>query len=202
MNQPCTGCNIALNLNLKNLSKNNTLSKVAVFETTGLSIPSWLLTDTTYIPAHSKIVIGYSLVGLRELVKRNKSRAYQSIIAFKENNSKPAPRLPDVSEHVFRGIVSTIRAVLLDLFQSCILQRNVKCGNRPIDQLIIFDNNGPSHKLIFNSMDESHKSLSVSEFREIINKSLDDTMNGGKKKRSIRTRKMRRTRTSRTRTSV
>jgi hypothetical protein len=212
----CEGCNIALNLNLKNLSKNNSPSKVAVFETTGMSIPMWILKDTTYVPAHSKIVIAYSLVGLRELVKRNKHRAYQSILEFKQNRSKPAPRLPDVSEQVFRGVVGRIREVLLDLYrlyQSCILQQNKNCGIRPIHQLILFDNNGPSHTLIYNSMEESQRVLSESQFREIIDKSLDDKMNGGcgcgggggrKKKRTSRTRRMGRgrTRPGKTRTSV
>jgi hypothetical protein len=199
MERGSVGCNTVLNQNLKNLSKNSSLSKVAVFETTGMSIPEWLLRDATYVPAHAKIIMAYSLVGLRELVKRNKSRAYQSILEFQANHSKSAPRLPNVSESTFRGIVSRIREVLLDLYKSCMLQRNVNCGQRPIHQLVLFDNNGPSHKLIFNSMDEHQQSLSLSEFEQIVNQSLYDKMGGGKKRK---TRGRRRPRTRKTRSSM
>jgi hypothetical protein len=188
----CDGCNIALNHNLKNLSKNNSISKVAVFETTGSSIPRWLLTDSTYVPPRSKIVISYSLVNIHELIKRNKSRAYQSVLEFKQNPSNPAPRLPNVKEDTFRKIIADIRHTLLDLYKSCILQRDVKCGDRPIHQFILFDNNGPSHKLIYNSMDEHQQNLTNAQFEEIVNQSLGDKMNGGKKKRKTRTRRMRR----------
>jgi hypothetical protein len=141
------------NLNDQNLKDATSTSKHIIFEFTGSYIPDWLL-DPSWIPDQYAIVTTYSLVTFDNLVKRNKSRAYLALQAFKENDNLPAPRVPNVSYDTFERAVSTIYAVLCKLYELCILNytTNIKtCGKRKISQLILFDNNGESLVNIFDS---------------------------------------------------
>lgn len=150
--------------NLKNAVKEN---KHVVFEFTGSYIPEWLL-DPSWITDNYNIVVAYSLVTLQNLVQRNKSRAYSAMIKFQQNHNDPAPRLPDVSEKKFKLVVSNIYNVLINLYNSCIINydKNIeKCGRKKINQLLIFDNNGSSMKLLYNSTESN---LDINKFKELI----------------------------------
>lgn len=145
--QPST-CNELNDKKIRDAIKNN---NNIVFEFTGSYIPTWLL-NPTWIPSHYKIVMTYSLVSFSNLIKRNKSRAYHAIQMFRQNNALPAPRLPNVSREIFEKTVSQIYDVLLKLYDSCILTHDTEiCGERKIDQLILFDNNESSFQLKFDS---------------------------------------------------
>jgi hypothetical protein len=129
----------------------NTSDKHIIFEFTGSYIPTWLL-NLNWIHSHYKIIFTYSLVHLNKLIARNKSRAFKAIEEFKQDNSKPAPRLPDISINTFQPIVEGIKNTLIMLYNNCIKTYDVKtCGERKIDQLLLFDNNGTKLELKFDS---------------------------------------------------
>jgi len=141
-------CSALLDELIKNISK--TTPQIVVFETTGRSIPTWLL-DSAFIPNGYKVVFSYSIVNIPNLVTRNKSRAFLLMKQFKEDG-KVAPRLPDVSEETFTKNVSEIKETLIQLYNNCIYGNKSSniCGNVKIDRLLIFDNNDVQ-RLIYNS---------------------------------------------------
>lgn len=152
--------------NLKNAIKENTH---IVFEYTGSYIPHWLL-NPSWITEKYNVVIAYSLVTLDNLVQRNKSRAYKAMREFQTDHNNPAPRLPDVSKENFKKIVSNIYDILINLYDLCIVnydKNKEDCGQKKIDQLLIFDNNGSSMKSIYNSKEEKEK-LDINNFKKLI----------------------------------
>ena len=129
----------------------NTSAKHIIFEFTGSYIPTWLL-NLNWIHANYKIIFTYSLVHLNKLIARNKSRAFKAIEEFKNDTTKPAPRLPDISINTFQPIVNSIKNTLIKLYHNCIKSYDVKtCGERQIDRLFLFDNNGSKLELKFDS---------------------------------------------------
>ena len=145
-----------------------------VFETTGASIPDWLL-DPKFIPSHYKIVMAYSLVTLSKLIERIKSRLYNAVTFFNADHRHPAPRLPDVSPETFKNKVEIIFKTLLKLYDSCVLSYDDKtCGKTKISQLLVFDNNGDDLQLKFDSVGQS---LSKTDFKELILPSFGITDN-------------------------
>ena len=178
-------CNELLDKRIKNIKE--TLPNIVVFETTGENIPNWLLNDA-FIPEGYTVIVSYSLVNLNELIKRNKSRAYSSIETFKKEPTGPAPRLPDISESVFKPKVDTIQNTLNKIYNICVKENSneknddVKetCGTIKIDRLFVFDNNGTQHEIRFDSMKD--KNL---DFYTLINKIMgysDQLKSGGGKK--------------------
>jgi hypothetical protein len=152
--------------NIKNAIKER---KNIVFEFTGSYIPTWLL-DSKWIADEYIIVITYSLVTLNNLVERNKSRAYKSVKDFYVDNNMTAPRLPNVSYDAFKPILINIYNILKELYNLCIIQYNKdKCGEKKIDQLLIFDNNGTS---LINIFDSKQKTFTMDEFTNLIKKSF------------------------------
>ena len=166
-----------------------TKPKIVVFEFTGQYIPIWLLKNTDYIPIDYIIVLAYSIVTIDNLVERNKDRSYKSIVEFKANNTKPAPRLPDVSKEAFGTIISTIRTTLINLYDNCIKNNykdidKIKCGDRQINRLLLFDNNKTEFKKIYDYDNTKPDSLiSKEDFIKIIDSSFGNVMIGGKNKK-------------------
>ncbi len=167
-NQDNDSCDI---LNDKKIK--NTLDKHIIFEFTGSYIPTWLL-NFDWIHSNYKIIFTYSLVHLNKLIERNKSRAYKAIEEFKNDNSKPAPRLPDISINTFQPIVEGIKNTLIKLYDNCIKSYDDKtCGERKIDQLLLFDNNGAKLELKYDSNNSNHND---NVFNNTINNSLSVTI--------------------------
>lgn len=146
--------------------------KNIVFEFTGQYIPSWLL-NTELIGTTYRIVFTYSFVKAHTLMRRNTARAYEAIERFKENPFSPAPRLPDVSLGHFRGVTLKLRNVLVEMYVDCILEYNPKkCGDRRIDRLLLFDNNGSAadFRLIYDSA--THGAVELNVFVALVRRSL------------------------------
>jgi len=120
-----TGCDNVLDRLLNQIKTTNPQLPIIVFETTGTYIPNWLLSDN-FIPTDYDIIISYSFVNLDNLIMRNKSRAYNNIIKFKQNyDLNSAPRFPDISKETFRKILNTIRTTAIDLYNKCIKSYDV-----------------------------------------------------------------------------
>jgi len=181
-------------LNDDNIKKSEEEGKHIIFEFTGYYIPNWLL-NPDWIPNDYNIVFSYSLVTLENLIKRNKSRAYSAIEKFEEDNTNPAPRLPDVSNETLKKVVTNIKNVLIDLYDSCVLHHNdEKCGSKKIDQLLLFDNNGSSLKHVFDSQKDAK---TKQEFINKIGPSFGNDITGGAKKRKTRALKKKKNKSKR-----
>jgi len=130
-------------INDEKLHKATSLSKNIIFEISSNVIPKWLL-SINFIPAHYTVILSYSLVNIKNLQKRNKLRAYDAIQKFEKNDSSPAPRLPNVSNPTFNNIIKNIKDTLVKIYKNCIQNYTTNistCGNKQINQLLLFDNN-------------------------------------------------------------
>lgn len=125
--------------------------KNIVFEFTGQYIPTWLLTSAKLTTPYN-IVVSCSVVNMENLARRNKSRASLAVRKFKENENEPAPRLPDVSVKELKKNMKQYKNILNEMYTDCIESYSVeKCGDRQINRLLVFDNNGRDLSLIFDS---------------------------------------------------
>ena len=137
--------------------------KNIVFEFTGQYIPDWLFSkkylgdDNREKHSPYSIVVSCSVVNFENLSERNKSRASKAVAQFKQDNNQPAPRLPNVSPHYLQGTMTQYKKILKQLYKVCMLnqreeeEEKLNCGDAPINRLLVYDNNGRSLKLIFDS---------------------------------------------------
>jgi hypothetical protein len=191
----CTGnCNVMNDKLLKDAINNN--SNI-VLETTGTSIPTWLLQAPFIIPNTYTVVFAYSVVQLDALIERNKNRIIESMKKFNSDHNNPAPRLPNIEEAAFKPIVSKIKEVLLDLYKSCVRRGHTdnpdKCGKAPITRLLIFDNNGKEMTLAIDSMDADNYRPDF--FTRRVSKLFGPTIGGGRirvKRQGVSSRKSKR----------
>ena len=146
------GCDNVLNARLGNIKAAR--HQIVIFEFVGRYVPTWLLTDAI-IPDDYNVIASFALVTVPILVQRNTSRAFSSVRAFKASTDAPAPRLPNVSVQNFETVIGDIEKTIRSLFH-CIRDPSVRgelvrCGQKPVDILLVFENNGPSHNLLYNS---------------------------------------------------
>lgn len=196
-------CNEVLDNRLKAIFKMEVKPFIIVFEITGSSIPKWLL-NSEFIPDDYTIIVSYSLVNFTNLLNRNISRAYKSIINFKHDttNTKPAPRLPDIQPTVFKKTIGAIYNIIIELYNKCInIHDDIDvstCGTRKIDRLLIFDNN-KYYNIIFDSLIDTD--MSETELKAKIVSAIgvlrSDTSYGGKIKKTRQIRKNKRINKSR-----
>ena len=136
-----------------------------------MNIPNWLL-NPTYIPDEYRVIFSYSLVNIPNLVERNKSRAYSGYLNYiSDKTQNHAFRLPNVNEEKITDLVTSIKTKLKTLYENCIKTNNeIVCGEKKIDRLLIFDNNGKKHKLVFDSYIDI---IDDYEFEKIIDASIN-----------------------------
>jgi hypothetical protein len=148
----CLGTELNCNdLNEKNLDDAVADKKNIVFEFTGQYIPTWLL-NLGKIGSSYNVVFSCSVVNLENLFIRNISRASRAVNAFKQDYGKPAPRLPDVSRDQLIQNMLQFRKILNQIYTDCIQSYSEEiCGNKRINNLLVFDNNGGGLRLIFDS---------------------------------------------------
>ena len=176
-------CNNVLNNKIRSIK--DTTPSIVVFETTGAYIPKWLLSEE-FIPDGYKIIISYSLLSSNNLRKRISSRAYESVITFKGNNSKPAPRLINVSK--LDDNIGKILNTLFDIYSECIEGYNAEiCGTRKIDTLLLFDNNNRDYTKVF---DSRNGSISNEDFKMIVNSALHRESGGGRRRTKKHNKKL------------
>ena len=153
-------------INDKNLMEAILNRQNIVFEATGVSIPSWLL-SAPYINDNYTIIFAYSIVTYDKLIERNIARTLQSITTFQQDVTKnPGPRLPELRHDIFKNIVQQTKEILIDLYNSCIRQHDIKkCGTQKIDRLLLFDNNESIMTLVYDSVTPT---LSIHEFTVMV----------------------------------
>ena len=193
-------CNEVFDHRLKATAEMEIKPSIIVFETTGASIPKWLL-NNDFIPDDYTIIVSYSLVNFTNLVIRSTSRAYETMIDFKYDttNTKPAPRLPDIRPEVFKTIIMTIKDIIIKLYNECIITHTpTVCGSRKIDRLLIYDNNS-TYTNIFDSL--VNPFITKEEFTKLLDSSLGNFTLGGSKVKKTR-KKFRKNKSRRCKTNT
>ena len=152
---------------LHNAIKNN---ENIVFETTGTSIPKWLLSLPSIYEKYD-IIFSYSIVDFNSLILRNTNRVIKSFMKFsRDPNNNPAPRLPDISKGKFGKIVSDIKNTLLLTYSDCVLNHNQQiCGNQKINRLLLFNNieeDGKRDMIL--EFDSQGNNMSVADFKTLV----------------------------------
>jgi hypothetical protein len=125
-------------------------TNIIILETTGKSIPMWLLENIQFNITGYTIVFSYIFVNLDNLVKRNKSRAIFSIENYINNKDLPAPRLPDVSKEILKKNKFLVKKSFDEILKKCITKK-IDCGNNEI-RLLAFNNDGDTMKLIYDNV--------------------------------------------------
>jgi hypothetical protein len=195
-------CNEVLDNRLKAIVKMEIKPFIIVFEITGTSIPNWLL-KSDFIPDDYTIIVSYSLVNFTNLLNRNISRTYKSIIDFKNDttNTKPAPRLPDIRPTVFKKTIGDIYDIIIELYNKCVNIHDdidvITCGTRKIDRLLIFDNNSYYNIIFDSSIDSITETELKAKIVSAIGVLTSDTSYGGKIKKTRQIRKNKRKNKSR-----
>ena len=139
--------------------------KNIILETTGKNIPKWIL-SRNWIPINYDIIIAYSLVSVKNLIKRNKQRFENSMKQFMDDNNAIAPRMPNIDKAIIKENVKNIRHTLIKLYKKCIVTHNIEiCNGVKINKLLIFDNNYKDMKLIY----DDNELIKIDKFKKIIN---------------------------------
>lgn len=103
------GCDSVLNNNLDAALKNQ---ESIIFETTGLSVPLWLIEKIRDTEVGYNIVIGVVMVNFNILKERILKRTLSQISQFDKNPRASAPRLPKIEANLVLQIKETVKTVL------------------------------------------------------------------------------------------
>lgn len=140
-------------------------NKNVVFESTCNYFPEWLI---NLVPSNYKIIISYTIVNFCNLLDRNRHRAANQLKNYlKDKINNPAPRLPDLAEPVFKGILNSIRNNLIKNVYSCINTHEEQCGNTPFD-LVVFNNNPKQIRLVYHIKHDDRVKPNIEEFTKTI----------------------------------
>jgi len=129
-------CDKLNDLNLENALNE---SRNIVFESQGLSVPSWLLSQP-YLTEKYNVIFGYSLAPIKKIVDVIKKRAKARIDKYLKNPDEDAPRMPSVDRKTIGNNIKNIVATLKELRKNCINDAEyLKCGNKKIDLLLVYE---------------------------------------------------------------
>ena len=115
-----SGCDCLNDTHLKRAIKQN---KNIIFETSGTSLPDWLI---KILPGHYKVTYYVILLDINNLIQRSIHRAYNAFMLYKLDH-KIAPRLPRSDKKHLLKRMKTFHSLLLGLFKQ-------KCN------IILYDN--------------------------------------------------------------
>lgn len=152
--------------------------KNILIETTGKKIPieylKVLLTLANF--EEYNVIFVFSIVNFKKLIKRNKLRVKEKMDLFIKSKYKSSgPRLPNISPYKFKKKTKEIEKVLIKLRNTCLRIENPskkKCGKINKEgnfNLIIFDNNQPLSKLIYDSR-TNDRFMSNKQFKKLLSK--------------------------------
>ena len=140
------------NLNDKYLKDAIDSNSNIVLETTGITFPNWLFEHPELKDklANYKIVCALSVVDISELLNRNIKRAIDSLHTYLKNSNITPPRLPEIDKDIYTEnllkIILTFREMITKLKKNQCFSDSIKQCN-----LLVYDNNGPTMKLLFNN---------------------------------------------------
>jgi len=180
--------------NLLNALKKN---KNIVFESTGLVYPSWIWDKYKNYLTNYKIVIGYSIGYICNLIERNKIRTIDSIKSFIKDNKTPGFRLPNIKRTVYKKKYEIILKNMFDIAERCVHYYDKDYCSFPNLQLIIINNKKNTKfnndLVIYDSLDKNKQDLSKINNIVMINSKCKTKKNKNKKKNSKNLRQLRKT---------
>jgi hypothetical protein len=157
-------CDKLNDLNLENALKE---SRNIVFESQGLSVPSWLLSQP-YLTEKYNVIFAYSLAPIKNIVDVIKKRAKARIDKYLKNPNEDAPRLPSVDKKIIGNNIKNIVATLKELRKNCINDvEYLKCGKKKIDKLLVYET-GDNFKLNLVYDNYNNDDITDSAFEGII----------------------------------
>jgi len=157
-------CDKLNDLNLENALKE---SRNIVFESQGLSVPSWLLSQP-YLTEKYNVIFAYSLAPIKKTVDVIKKRAKARIDKYLKNPNEDAPRLPSVDKKIIGNNIKNIVATLKELRKNCINDvEYLKCGKKKIDKLLVYET-GDNFKLNLVYDNYNNDDITDSAFEGII----------------------------------
>jgi hypothetical protein len=155
-------CDKLNDLNLENALNE---SRNIVFESQGLSVPSWLLSQP-YLTEKYNVIFGYSLAPVKKIADVIKKRAKARIDKYLKNPDEDAPRMPSVDRKTIGNNIKNIVATLKELRKNCINDAEyLKCGNKKIDKLLVYENNDDFK---FNIVYDNKDNITEDEFERLI----------------------------------
>lgn len=155
-------CDNLNDLNLENALKE---SRNIVFESQGLSVPSWLLSQP-YLTEKYNVIFGYSLAPVKKIIDVIKKRAKARADKYLKNPNEDAPRMPSVDRKVIGSNIKNIIATLKELRKNCINDiEYLRCGGKKIDKLLVYEN---SDDFKFNLVYDNNDNITDAEFENIL----------------------------------
>ena len=157
-------CDKLNDFNLANALKE---SRNIIFESQGLSVPSWLLSQP-YLTEKYNVIFGYSLAPIKKIVDVIKKRAKARIDKYLKNPEEDAPRMPSFDKKLLGNNIKNIIATLKELRKNCINEvEYFKCGNKKIDKLLIYETDKDfNFNLVYDDNDDND--IADSEFEKMI----------------------------------
>ena len=137
-----------------------------VFESTGSSFPEWIFKHYLGELNNKKynVIFAWAVVDLCELLERNKLRALKSVLEFMKDQTKPAPRLPNITYNKYVGLLKEIIETFYKAIKDggYITQTAGVLGKSP--RVLVFDNRNMGINVLF---DSSHPEMSGEETAKI-----------------------------------
>jgi predicted ABC-type ATPase len=134
--------------------------KNIILESTGTYIPEWLI---EYLNEGYTIFFAYTLVSYEELKERNTSRfktMLKDYLFDNEDNKKPVPRLPNISDEYFIETIIEIKKILIKIIDTCFQNSSQIYNSKQlycdINLLIFNNNNTEPNGLIYDSKNSAH----------------------------------------------
>ena len=165
-------CDILNDLNLEKALKE---SRNIVFESQGLTIPTWLLAQP-YLTEKYNVIVGYSLASIKKIVEVIIKRAKARIDKYEKNQDNEAPRYPNINMKIIGENIKKIIKTLNDLRNICMNDsKYLTCGNKKIDKLLIYENDS---EFKFNLVYDNSDKISDEDFNSLINSIVKIDSNG------------------------
>ena len=162
-------------MNDLNLEKALKESRNIVFESQGLTIPTWLLSQP-YLTEKYNVIVGYSLASIKKIVEVIIKRAKARIDKYEKNQDNEAPRYPNINMKIIGANIKKIIKTLNDLRNICMDDsKYLTCGNKKIDKLLIYENDS---EFKFNLVYDNSDKITDEDFNSLINSIVKIDSNG------------------------
>ena len=159
-----------------------------LFEFTGGYFPNWIwspkkwnaeqLSNIQYY--NYDVIMAWTLTDICELLKRNNSRAVESMREYIENKqNEGAPRLPDIRDKQY---IEGVQKMANQLFKIISMTEGHMVNDRPIRFLIVDNTYRPS-KYIYDSYGEKASTTRRAIFKivlDLLSLNVNETSNSGK----------------------
>ncbi len=155
-------------INDKKLEDAFKIGKNIIFETTGTYYPSWIFKYNIDMlnKWNYQIIMAWTIAEWCDLVKRNSNRAIAAFEKFINDNSNPAPRLPDIRPDNYKKQAKIINDVFYRIAYNCGKTYKSSFCKRQV-RLIVVDNRTKNN--VNNILYDSYKGSMSLEVEKVFN---------------------------------